>query len=193
MRTLDDDGLTALERLLAERGADVIEAPELRRAAVLIPLVQVEEEWSIVFIRRAESMRVHKGQIAFPGGGVDEGESLETAALRETEEEVGVARSAVRLIGRLDDVVTRTGFLVAPFVGVIRERPSRYVSHPDEVTEVFEVPLSVLFSSRNPEVRYLPYRGEQFPSYFYHHEGREIWGLTGRMLKAFLDVVRIAV
>jgi 8-oxo-dGTP pyrophosphatase MutT (NUDIX family) len=137
-------------------------------------------------------MRVHRGQIAFPGGGVEEGETVEQAALRETEEEVGVPPADVRLLGRMDDVVTRTGFLVAPLVGVLPPEYA-YVSQPSEVHEIFEVPMSVLMSPGNPQIRYLDYRGEKFPSYYYIHEEREIWGLTGRILKAFLDVARLAV
>jgi hypothetical protein len=94
----------------------------------------------------------------------------------------------VELIGRLDDVITHSGFLVAPFAGIVHE-PVEYVIQEGEVVEVFEVPLEALLDVRNPEVRYVPFRNKQFPAYFYHHGPHEIWGLTGRMLKAFLDLV----
>ena len=191
MRALSDAALERLGELLRERRADEIEMPDLRRAAVLIPLVPGTSGWCVLFHRRSETLRVHRGQIAFPGGAVEEGERLESAALRETEEEVGVPADEVRLIGRMDDVVTRTGFLVAPFVGVLPPKYD-YVSQPSEVHEIFEVPLEELLAPRNPEVRYLEYRGEMFPSYYYVYGEREIWGLTGRMLKACLDVVRQA-
>ena len=99
--------------------------------------------------------------------------------------------SAVELIGRLDDVITNSGFLVAPFAGVIHE-PSAYVLQESEVTEVFEVPIEALLDPRNPEVRYVPFRNRQYPAYFYRYEHYEIWGLTGRMLKVFLDLVWLA-
>lgn len=134
-------------------------------------------------------MRLHKGQIAFPGGAADEGEQLEAAAVREMEEEVGVPAAGVRLIGRLDDLVTRTGFIVSPFVARV-DPPAEYILQEREVVEAFEVPVDELLAARNPEVRFLEYQGGRYPSLFYTWSGFEIWGLTGRMLKAFLDVLR---
>jgi 8-oxo-dGTP pyrophosphatase MutT (NUDIX family) len=184
----DDAALARLREILANRPAIEIHAPQHRRACVLIPLIRRNGGWSILFTRRSENLAAHSGQIAFPGGSVEGEESLESAALREAEEEVGIPRQHVELIGRLDDVITHSGFLVAPFAGVVHE-PFEYVMQEAEVVEVFEVPVEALLDVRNPEVRYVPFRKKQFPAYFYHHGHYEIWGLTGRMLKAFLDVV----
>jgi mutator protein MutT len=184
----DDAALATLREVLARRPAVEIVAPQHRRACVLIPLVRHGAGWSILFTQRAENLAAHSGQISFPGGAVEEGETLIQAAVREAEEEVGIPADHVELIGRLDDVVTHSGFLVAPFVGVLHE-PVAYVIQESEVVEAFEVPMEALLDPANPEVRYVPFHGKQFPSYFYHYEGREIWGLTGRMLKALLDLV----
>lgn len=184
----DDAALERLKEILARRPAIEIEAPQHRRACVLIPLIRNAGGWSILFTRRAESLAAHGGQIAFPGGAVETDESLEDAALRETEEEVGIPRRHVELIGRLDDVITHSGFLVAPFAGVIHE-PIEYVMQESEVVEIFEVPIEALLDIGNPEVRYVPFQNKRYPAYFYHHGRYEIWGLTGRMLKAFLDLV----
>lgn len=184
----DDAALERLREILGRRPAIEIDAPHHRRACVLIPLIRKNGGWSILFTRRAENLAAHSGQIAFPGGAAEGAESLEEAAVRETEEEVGIPRSAVELIGRLDDVITHSGFLVAPFAGVIHE-PLDYVMQESEVVEVFEVPVEALLDIRNPEVRYVPFRAKQYPAYFYHYDAYEIWGLTGRMLKAFLDLV----
>ncbi|HEX8253414.1 MAG TPA: CoA pyrophosphatase [Thermoanaerobaculia bacterium] len=188
----DDAALARLRGILANRPAVEIVAPQHRRACVLIPLVRNGTGWSVLFTRRSEALAAHSGQIAFPGGSVENGESLERAAVREAEEEVGIPAQRVELIGRLDDLITHSGFLVAPFVGVVQERVS-YVIQESEVVEVFEVPLEALLDPRNPEVRRVPFREKQFPAYFYHHGPHEIWGLTGRMLKAFLDLVWQAV
>ena len=101
-------------------------SPQHRRACVLIPLIRNRSEWSILFTRRSQHLAAHSGQIAFPGGAVEAGESFVQAVVREAEEEVGIPPRHVEVIGRLDDLVTHSGFLVAPFVGVIRE-PVEYV------------------------------------------------------------------
>lgn len=188
----DDASLERLRALLAKRPAIEITAPEYRRACVLIPLIRSDGQWSILFTRRAENLAAHSGQIAFPGGAAEAGESLETAAKRETEEEVGIPVTVVELIGRLDDVITNSGYLVAPFVGVVHE-PIEYVMQESEVVDVFEVPVDALLDPEKPEVRYVTFRGKQYPAYFYLYGRYEIWGLTGRMLKSFLDIVWQAV
>jgi 8-oxo-dGTP pyrophosphatase MutT (NUDIX family) len=193
----DDAALERLRGILAQRPAIEIDAPQHRRACVLIPLIRQDNgddhgAWSILFTKRSENLASHSGQIAFPGGSAEPGEALEQAAIREAEEEVGIPPRAVELIGRLDDVITHSGFLVAPFAGVVHE-PFDYIIQEAEVVEVFQVPIEALLAAANPEVRYVPFRNRQYPAYFYHHGPHEIWGLTGRMLKAFLDLVWLAV
>jgi mutator protein MutT len=188
----DDAALERLRGILAQRPAIEIDAPQHRRACVLIPLIRNGAGWSILFTKRSENLAAHSGQIAFPGGSVEPGESLEQAAIREAEEEVGIPPRDVELIGRMDDVITHSGFLVAPFVGVIGA-PFDVIIQESEVVEVFQVPIEALLDAANPEVRYVPFRDKKYPAYFYHHGPHEIWGLTGRMLKALLDLVWLSV
>jgi 8-oxo-dGTP pyrophosphatase MutT (NUDIX family) len=184
----DDASLARLRAIVGARAAVAIEAPQYRRACVLIALVRDGDEWSILFSRRSPNLAAHSGQIAFPGGAVEEGEALEAAAVREAEEEVGIPPQHVELIGRLDDLITNSGFLVAPFVGIVDQRID-YVLQASEVDEVFEVPVDALLDESQPEVRYVAFRKRQYPAYFYRYEQYEIWGLTGRILKGFLDLV----
>jgi mutator protein MutT len=188
----DDAALVRLREILAQRPAIEIDAPKQRRACVLIPLIRNDRGWSILFTKRSENLASHSGQIAFPGGVVEAGETFEEAAKREANEEVGIPPDHVELIGRLDDVITHSGFLVAPFAGVIHE-PFELVMQEAEVVEVFQVPIDALLEPNNPEVRYVAFREKKYPAYFYRHGQYEIWGLTGRMLKAFLDLVWLAV
>jgi 8-oxo-dGTP pyrophosphatase MutT (NUDIX family) len=186
-------GREALDRLRArfrERTAMEIDNPTHRRACVIAPLVETPRGWALLFCRRSEDLRTHSGQMAFPGGAWHEGESLANAARRETEEEVGIPADQVEVIGRLDDLVTISGYIVAPFVGVI---PSGfdYVLQASEVKEVYEVSLAALLDPANPEIRAIEFQGRRYPSYFYHHDGPVIWGLTGRMVKSLLDEVRL--
>ena len=184
----DDAALENLRGILARRPAIEIDAPQHRRACVLVPLIRSSSGYSLILTRRSENLASHGGQIAFPGGSVEPDELLHEAAIREAEEEVGIRPRDVELIGRLDDLVTHSGFLVAPFVGVIHE-PVEYVIQETEVVEVFEVPIEALLDVRNPEIRYVPFRRKEYPAYFYRYGDYEIWGLTGRMIKAFLDLV----
>ena len=188
MTRFDDASLTRLRAIVGERPAIAIDAPQFHRACVLIPLVRSNGDWSILFSRRSPNLAAHSGQIAFPGGAVEEGETLEAAAVREAEEEVGIPADRVELIGRLDDLITNSGFLVAPFAGIIHERID-YVLQESEVEEVFEVPVEALLQPSQPDVRYVAFRTRQYPAYFYRYEQYEIWGLTGRILKGFLDLV----
>ena len=192
MRRFGRAALADLRSILGWRAAGELDPGELRRACVLIPLIERDGAWSLIFLQRAKDLTMHSGQIAFPGGAAEPDEPLEQAALREAEEEIGIPRQTVELIGRLDDVVTISGYLVAPFVGIVNAAPS-YVLQAEEVAEAFEVPVDTLLDSRNPRIDYVSFRGRNHPVYQYLHGDRVIWGLTGRILKAFLDLVRLTV
>jgi len=188
-------GAEALDRLRGELGRRVaVEIPKgrLRRACVVVPIIATPGNWRVLFTQRGAQLSSHGGQISFPGGVVERGEALEDAAIREMEEEVGIPRASTELLGRLDDLITHSGFVVAPFVGLIPES-FRYLLQQDEVVEAFEVPIETLLADPNPEIRSVEFKGRLYPSYFFHYDGREIWGLTGRMLQEFLDVVRVVV
>ena len=160
-------------------------------AAVLIPLYEREGQYHVLFTLRTEHVEHHKGQISFPGGAADpEDPDLEFTALRETFEEIGVRPDDVEVLGRLDDIVTITNFLVTPYVGVLRgpvPYPFRHNEH--EVAELLEVPLSHLMEEANVVQETREIGGRPTPTYSYRFGEHVIWGATARILRGFLDLL----
>ncbi len=163
-------------------GADRPDKATLRPAAVLIPIVQRLPEPQVLFTRRADHLSRHAGQVSFPGGRVnDDDASVIDAALRETEEEVGLARSHVEILGALDAYETGTGFRIQPIVGLVSEGFDLKVD-PDEVAEVFEVPLKFLMDSRNHQTRSGVWQGVERRYYEIPYGRHYIWGATAGIL-----------
>jgi 8-oxo-dGTP pyrophosphatase MutT (NUDIX family) len=161
----------------------------LRPAAVLVPLIDRSYGMSVLLTQRTPHLSAHAGQISFPGGRIEEGDADATeAALRETEEEVGLSREHIRIVGRLDTYVTGTGFEITPVVGIVR-LPFSLTIDPFEVSEAFEVPLSFVLDRRNFRrmTRDLEQRARVF--YVLPYEGRNIWGATAGMLVNLAEVL----
>ncbi|HUJ85824.1 MAG TPA: CoA pyrophosphatase [Burkholderiales bacterium] len=154
----------------------------LTRAAVLMPIVVREQELTMLFTRRTANLRSHSGQISFPGGRAEPADPTpESTALRETQEEIGLPPDRVRLLGRLDDYSTRTGYRIAPVVGAV-QAPFELRPDPDEVDEVFEVPLSFLLDPRNHQQHSRVFQGETRWFYAVPYRDYYIWGATAGML-----------
>lgn len=164
----------------------------LKSAAVLIPLVRWQGGWQLVFTRRTDSVEQHKGQVSFPGGGCELGESTpEATALREAGEEIGLEPGEVRLLGRLNDSITITRYRVTPVVGVI-PWPYQFRLEPAEVARVFTIPLSWLAERANWDEQPLKLAGmsRPFTVIRYHlYDGELLWGVTARITQDFLKVV----
>ena len=170
-------------------GADADAVAALRNSAVLVALFEVAGEARVILTRRAATLRRHRGEVAFPGGRVDPGEAPLAAALREADEEVGLAPSLVTPVGWLRPIVTfASGSLIRPFVGTLAERPSLH-AHPDEVDRVFDVAVADLLADgvfheerwRRPSPRAGADDGT-FPISFFDVEGETVWGATARIL-----------
>ncbi len=161
----------------------------LRPAAVLVPLVDHARGMSVLLTQRTAHMAAHAGQISFPGGSIEEHDAdAVAAALRETEEEVGLPRDRVSVIGRLDTYVTRTGFEVTPIVGIVAP-PFALAIDPFEVAEAFEVPLAFILDRRNHQ-RVERAVGAHSRSFFVlPFEGRNIWGATAGILVNLAEVL----
>jgi len=158
-----------------------------RRAGVLVPLFVRDGALWVVLTRRTETVEHHRGQISFPGGGEEpDDDGLLDTALRETEEEIGVAPDDVRYLGRLSPIVTVTDFYVEPYVGAI---PQPYAFRPAEaeIAAIIEAPVAALLDPAVLERR--PFPGRPEPVLFYHHGEHVIWGATARILKELLDAL----
>ncbi len=159
----------------------------LNAAAVLVPLVEHEAGVTVVFTRRADTLRAHTGQIAFPGGRSDPGETPWATALRESHEEIGLESSFVTVAGLSSTYQTRTGYDITPVVGFVRPG-FQLTPNPDEVADVFEVPFAFLMEPGNHE-RQFREQADGLRRYFYamSYEDRLIWGATAGMVRVLYE------
>jgi len=163
-----------------------INNPVLIRAGVLVPLFMQNGELSVVLTRRTEEVEQHKGQVSFPGGTMDTCDAtIIDTALREAEEEIGLTKNAVEVLGTLNDFCTPSGFCISPVVGFLPVIPS-FALNKTEVSEVFDVPLSFFLNSSNERVDRRERFGKMTNVYFYGYGEHEIWGATAEILRTFL-------
>jgi 8-oxo-dGTP pyrophosphatase MutT (NUDIX family) len=166
----------------------ITDETRLKCAAVLVPLVEADDGWHILYTRRTDRVERHKGQVSFPGGGCDTGETMpEQTALREAEEEIGIDPAGVRVLGRLPNMITITAFRVTPVVGVIRW-PAVFRLGENEVERVFTIPLRWLADRGNRWEFRMPGRNGAVIAY-HPYDGELLWGATARMTVDFLDVL----
>lgn len=161
-----------------------------REAAVLVPIIEHADGLSVLLTKRTDHLTHHPGQISFPGGHCEEDdETAEHAALRETEEEVGITENHIKVIGRLNDYVTRTGFRVTPIVGLIKA-PYDISPDPHEVAEVFEVPLDFLLDAANHQKCSRILKGVRRHFWAMPYGDYYIWGATAGMLRNLYTVLK---
>jgi len=168
----------------------ILGTPEnFRRAAVLIPIIERENEWTLIFTRRTSNVSKHRGEISFPGGRFNEelDKNLVDTALRETEEEVGIKHISV--IGQIDDISTISKYIVTPVIGYIEDNSE--ITHQTintfEIDYVLEVPISRLTDLEVFSQKHVSYKGGSVLNIpFFDYDGEVIWGATGRILVNFL-------
>ncbi len=170
---------------------DIAVPERLKCAAVLVPLLWADDQWNLLFTRRTERVESHKGQVSFPGGGCDEGETTpEQTALREAWEEIGLDPKRVRILGHLANMITITSFHVTPVVGVI-EWPAVFIVGQHEVERIFTIPLYWLADTRNRWEFTMPGRNRTLIAY-HPYDGELLWGATARMTVDFLRALDLA-
>ncbi|KAA0948701.1 CoA pyrophosphatase [Sporosarcina sp. ANT_H38] len=181
------------------------------RSAVLIPLVQVDEEWHILFEVRSFTMRKQPGDISFPGGRIDSTDpSPVAAALRETHEELGVDPNTVTIVGELSPYIASSSFVIYPFVATIDYNQIIHSYNKEEVEEVFTIPVKWLLNYEpymhvvsvepvpSPNFPYekimngaqYQWRSRTTEEWFFDYEKYTIWGLTARILKHFIGIIK---
>ncbi len=164
-------------------------ATDLREAAVLVPLVERSNGIKVVLTRRTHTLRDHAGQISFPGGRLKpEDANPVAAALRETEEEIGVPRARVTLIGELPSLPTATGYLIHPVVGFI-DATAVYRAQPSEVAEIFEVPLAFVLDLGNHQPHTVAREGRSYRLHAIPYREYFIWGATAGLLRSLVHLL----
>lgn len=178
-----------LKQTLAKRQRLQLEWQDFRSAAVLVPILKTEAGYELLFTVRSSQLSSHAGEISFPGGRVDEGETLEEAARREAFEEIGLTVTSESLLGFLDDVPSPAKYIVTPVVALL-EKPLYFTLSQAEVEEIFTVSLTEL-SGLEPRTEQRILQGHHRLIHFYSYQERVIWGLTGNVLKNLLDVIKM--
>ncbi|MBC7150507.1 CoA pyrophosphatase [Ciceribacter selenitireducens] len=175
------------DHILNPEGLIEIEGLKLKDAAVLVPVVDDPDGAKVILTQRTAKLRKHSGQVAFPGGGIDEGDlSPEVAALREAEEEIGLDPSFVETVGRLPQYLSGTGFRIVPVLSVVR-RGFVIKPNPDEVDAVFEVPLSFLMNPDNHQRDSRTWQGIVRHFYVMPYGERHIWGITAGIIRTLYE------
>ena len=175
--------------------ADIVSARSAKGlttdAAVLVPVLKKPEGLSILLTQRTDHLHDHAGQISFPGGRRDNGDAdLYATALRESEEEIGLERQRVEVIGSLPEYLTVSGYRVTPVVALVDPQP-HYPVDAFEVADVFDVPLSFLMDPSNHEVRVWSGDGERRRFYAIPYQNRFIWGATAGMLRNLYHFLKL--
>lgn len=185
MRT---DWFTRLQQALTARTTHDCGFPDLLPAAVLVPLLDAADGVGVLLTVRSSDLAHHPGQIAFPGGRLDAGETTLQTALRETDEEVGLDVPASAILGRLDCRPSPAGYCAEPFVARLAW-PQPLTLLASEVAETFIVPLNDLLELA-PTQRVVNSHGREVTLHAYRWQERNIWGLTGNVLHELLQVIR---
>ena len=179
--------------------------------AVLLPLINIDNELHLIYEVRAKHMKSQPGEISFPGGRVEVEENFKEAAVRETFEEIGINKKNIKVIGELDYLTSTGNFILYPYVGeIVNTKLEDLKLNPDEVEKIFTVPLN-FFCKNEPEIYEIKYepnfkddfpfhkiqngkkynwRNMKYPVYFFEYKDYIIWGLTAKITNNFIKYIK---
>ncbi len=182
-----DDFETHVMNVLRNKNKIKLAKNNLVRAAVLVPLMSEEGNYSLLFTKRHKELKNHPGQISFPGGLFEKSDiDLKGTILREAWEELGIVRNDINILGVLDDYASSTGYLISPFVGKI-PYPYDFKINKSEVSEIIITPLEEL--KKSPKIGYVIKNSKPYPVYYYELPNHVIWGATARIIKNFIEIL----
>jgi 8-oxo-dGTP pyrophosphatase MutT (NUDIX family) len=179
-----------LKQTLAQRTKRYITDNNRLPSAVLIPIYKHDGQYHIIFIKRTNTVKTHKGQISFPGGMRDKGDkTLRDTALRESDEEIGLRKEDAAILGELDDQITTTSnFIVTPFIALI-PWPYHFTPNKAEVAKIISVPITALLEKDCMMSETEMLNGKKVESFAYYYRGTRIWGATARILNKLLGII----
>ena len=182
--------LNKVRELLSDRIPEEVAHNDLRPSAVLVLIYPKDSSYCVLLNKRTQIVEFNKGDICFPGGAKDsEDADFKATALRETEEEMGIDRKDITVIGELDETIVPSGFFIKPFVGTI-PYPYQFKPSSQEVAEVLQVPLSILYDPGTIREEMRVFRdGRVFKTIAYGYNRHLIYGATARILNQLLDLI----
>jgi len=163
-----------------------------KQAAVVLPLIKKGDNFSLLYEKRVDNGSLHGGQISFPGGSIEPTDkSIEYAAVRETEEEIGISMKKIEILGALDATVTlRSDFAVYPFVGVLHS--SNFNINKQEIENIFDIPLDYLIRIHPFEKRPYTYKNKNFTTLIIEYNNETVWGATARITDMLIEKIKKA-
>ncbi|WP_286233035.1 CoA pyrophosphatase [Thalassotalea sediminis] len=169
---------------------DFIAKSKVRQSAVLVALVELNNNLQVILTKRSEHLRHHPGQISFPGGKVEaQDRNVIDTALREANEEIGISADNIEILGQLPDYQTLTGFTISPIIALLSEMP-HYIIDNNEVAHVFEVPLAHFLDQNNHIIVDIERHSRKHPVYYMPYHEHNIWGATAAILKDLCQHLR---
>lgn len=193
MKFTTSDDFISFRKFISEklsgRTKRSVDFPDYKKSAVMILFMEKEGEPHVILTLRTDKVSTHKGQVSFPGGGYDSSDAdfLETA-FRETEEEIGITRDKIEILGEFDEYISVMGYHVYVHVGAVNG-PQKYTVCSDEIDQMLEVPFSLFYNEAYSRCEKVTYDGRDYDVYYYDYGTSVIWGLTARILTDFVRKV----